>query len=86
MDIGNIAFDPSVDVSEVDQFGFVDLNDAFRSGTVQGDLAPVEEDYNGIDKASDVGSKPRDNFEAVEMGKAALRAGQVKSDQPSDGK
>lgn len=84
MDIGDISFNPKVDIAEVDQFGYVDLNDAFRNGVVRGDLSVVDEDYNDIEDPRLVGAKPRDSFEAIEMGRAALRAGRVQSDQPSD--
>lgn len=80
MDIGNIAFNPDVDVQEVDQFGFVDLNDAFLNGCVRGDLSVNEEDYNDIDDPRMVGAKPRDTFEAIELGRSALKAGRVQSD------
>lgn len=84
MDIGDISFNPEVDVQEVDQFGFVDLNDAFRNGCVRGDLSVNEESYNDLDDPRIIGAKPRDTFEAIELGRAALRAGRVKSEQPSE--
>lgn len=84
MDIGDIRFNPKVDIAEVDQFGYVDLNDAYRNGVVRGDLSVIDEDYNDIENPNEVGFKPRDAFEAIEMGRAALRAGRVQSEQPSD--
>lgn len=80
----DFSFNPDVDLQEVDQFGYVDLNDAFINGVVRGDLSVDEENFNDIEDPKSVGAKPRDALEAIELGRAALKAGRVKSGQSSD--
>lgn len=77
-------FDPRSDVREVDQFGYVDINDAFRNGSVKGDLTIDEETYNDIDDPRNVGPKPRDSFEAIELGRKTLKKGRVKSEPSTE--
>lgn len=83
MIITGCEFNPDVDLHEVDQFGYVDINEAFYSGSVIGDLNVDEQSYNDIDDPRSVGFKPRDHFEAIEYGRHQLRRGQVKSDPSS---
>lgn len=61
-------FDPKCDVSQVDQFGWLDLRKAYVEGVVQGDLVVDEEGFNDIEDARAIVGKPRDVFEAMEMG------------------
>ena len=44
------VFDPDIDICEVDQFGFVDMRQAFLTGTIEGAVAPDDSSYSGIDR------------------------------------
>lgn len=63
-----IKYNPETDISEVDQFGFVDINKAFQNGYVPGNNSSVTLDFDGedVDPSSIIG-KPSDVFEAMRM-------------------
>ena len=83
-------YDPVRDVQEVDQFGYLDLRQAFLTGTVEGSLAPADESYNGVDDPSSLLSSPKDTFEAIRQAEAVAKAksaksAAVKTDAPTEG-
>lgn len=61
----NYGFDPTFDLREVDQFGFINLREAFANGTVEGSLSFESEKYNGVSDASVMMHRPQDQFEAL---------------------
>lgn len=65
------VFDPLVDVAEVDQFGFIDLRQAFLTGVVDGQLSPDDGAYSGIDDPAAIMSAPKDEFEAIRQAQYA---------------
>lgn len=77
-------YDPKKDIAEVDQFGFVDLNESIANGFVPNDLGSVSNEFDGtdIDPESIIG-KPKDTFEAMRM-QEKLADGIRKSNQKSD--
>lgn len=83
-----IEFNPESDISEVDQFGFVDINKAFQNGYVPGSNSSTTLDFDGtdIDPSAIIG-KPSDVFEAMRMQDSLMkgidnsRSSSVKSDE-----
>lgn len=65
MVVRNYAFDPKKDLHEVDQFGAINLRDAFENGTIEGSLSFEAEKYNGVSDASVMMHRPLDQFEAL---------------------
>lgn len=66
--IQECLYNPKKDISEVDQFGFVDTVRAEAEGFVRPDLSPSVEEFDGVevDPESIIG-KPRDAFDAMRM-------------------
>lgn len=58
-------FLPGVDLEEVDQFGFVDLREAFLHGNMPGDVSTDSEAYNGIDDPDSIMNRASDQFESI---------------------
>lgn len=65
------VFDPLMDFAEVDQFGYINLRQAFLTGVVDGQLAPEEGAYSGIDDPEAIMSAPKDEFEAIRQAQYA---------------
>lgn len=66
MNCNYVHYDEVADVAPVDQFGFVDAAEAFRSGIVQGNLHPVEDDYNGMEDPNQLADyQPQDVFDTI---------------------
>lgn len=42
------SYNPAVDRSEVDQFGFVNLNEAFEKGIIPANAGMIDESFNGV--------------------------------------
>ena len=64
----NLVFDKVADLSEVDQFGYIDLSEAISIGTVSSVLKIEDTAFNNIDDPGSIIGKPRDVFEAYKMG------------------
>lgn len=64
-------FDPVVDITPVDQYGYVDMKSALANSVVPSVMPGAEVDYNGIDDPASIIGKPSDIFEAIDMQKAA---------------
>lgn len=81
--IQECKFDKNRDISEVDQFGFVDLVDSVAAGAVPSDLQSDGNSFDGtdIDPESIIG-KPSDAFEAIRM-QEELAEGVIKSNKKS---
>lgn len=75
--VSPFAYDPQRDLAPVDQFGFIDLHDAYVNHCVPGDIAVNVEDYNGVDDPASLIGKSQDVFEALR------KAGYVKSAESS---
>lgn len=81
MEQKDFIFDPVRDLQDVDQFGFVDLNEAIANGVVPSDLNVNEETFNGIEDPRSIIGKPMDTFEAYRM--ASYIAEHGKADVPA---
>lgn len=71
-------FDPKKDIYEVDQFGFIDLQECLANGEVPSTIADSEDQYNGIEDPGEILGKPSDVFDAYKMGDYIKRTGTVK--------
>lgn len=60
-----IPFDPAVDIQEVEQFGFVDLCEAYVRGSIPGDLSSNDESFSGAAEAGALMHSAQDVFEAM---------------------
>lgn len=76
------VFNPDIDLQETEQFGFVDLNEAFASGKIPASIASSESSFDapaGTALApSQIGGVPADVFDAMEM-REALRSAAKRS-------
>ena len=59
---GDFKFDRKRDISDVPQYGFVDLTEVFQTGTVSGDLNASLENYNDIEDPDSIIDKADDIF------------------------
>lgn len=66
MVVESCNFNSERDLQAVEQFGFLDLKDAFVNGVVETDLASTDIDYNGIEDPDAVLGRPRDVFDAMQ--------------------
>lgn len=71
-------FDPKKDICDVDQFGFIDLQECLANGEVPASIADSEDQYNGIEDPGEILGKPSDVFDAYKMGDYIKRTGTVK--------
>lgn len=60
-----IEYDPLADIAPVDQFGFVDLHEAFLNASIPGELNTEAENYNGVDDPDSLLGRPSDVFDAI---------------------
>ena len=63
----DVVYNPDRDLQEVDQFGYIDLVEAFRNGYVPGEAEAQMDRYNDIEEPSSIIGKPSDCFEAMRM-------------------
>lgn len=68
------SYDPQKDLAPVDQFGFVNLRDAYINGSLPGDLSVSAEDYNGVDDPGSLLGRSADVFEAYRKAEYVKRA------------
>ena len=73
-------YNPVKDISDVDQFGFIDLQECLANGEVPSTIADSEDQYNGIEDPSEILGKPSDVFECYKMGDYIKSVG-VKKDE-----
>lgn len=60
-------FDPVKDLKAVEQFGFVDLKEAWVNRCVPSQVGESDADYNGIDNPASILGMPSDVFDALDM-------------------
>lgn len=70
-----------VDIKEVDQFGFIDLNECMANGQVPSSVSNTEDEYNDIIDPSSILGKPHDVFEAYRMQDYVKSVGKTKIDK-----
>ena len=72
MIVEDCSFNPVTDVQEVDQFGYVDLAQAFLTGTINADLKVDDLFFNEIDDPVAVSGKPSNVFDMIDAGSAIV--------------
>ncbi len=65
-------FSKDRDVQEVDQFGFVDINQSLSNGYVPSELAFEDSAFDGINTPDAVLDRPVDVFDAMRMQDALM--------------
>lgn len=63
----NLSFDPRRDKQAVEQFGFVNLSEALKTGIIPDTVEAGENAYNGIDNPESILGRPRDVFDSIHM-------------------
>lgn len=58
-------YNPKVDRSEVDQFGFVNLNEAFEKGIIPANAGMTDESFNGVAAPGILIPHAQDVFESL---------------------
>ena len=58
-------YNPEVDLKDVEQFGFVSLNEVIETGIVPSSLPDSEPDFNGVLNPSMLMHRAQDVFEAT---------------------
>lgn len=58
-------FDPNRDLKEVDQFGFVNLNEAFEKGVIPSVVEETGETFNGVSNPGTLISHASDVFDGL---------------------
>lgn len=79
----NAKYNEVCDLSPVDQFGFVDLNECLANGEVPSTVSDTEDSYNGIEDPSEILGKPSDVFDAYRMQDYVKSVGRM-SDDPQE--
>lgn len=60
-------FDKIKDLAEVDQFGYVNLPEAYSKGSIDGSINPDVSSMNNIEAPELIIGKPGDEFDAIRM-------------------
>jgi len=63
--MNRFEFNPAVDRSEVEQFGFVDLRSSFENGILSGDLSSPDSAFNGVGAPGLLLPRSQDVFESL---------------------
>lgn len=63
----DLRFNPKSDSADVDQFGFVDLAEAYVKHMIPAEVSEGNDNYNDIDEPDNIGRKPSDIFESYRM-------------------
>ena len=58
-------FNPAVDRSEVDQFGFINLHDAFEKGIIPSNVGFTDDSFNGVASPGILIPHAQDVFESL---------------------
>lgn len=67
MIVKKCSFDATKDIHDVDNFGYINLAEAYANGVVDSDINDIDVSYNEIDDPSSIIGKPRDIFETYSM-------------------
>lgn len=67
-------FNPVTDRHPVDQFGYVDLETAYRTGIVPATAENEDIKYNNQSDPTTIGTVPRDKFDAYEYTRSVRKA------------
>lgn len=76
------GYNPERDIQAVEQTGFVDLKAANVSSSIPAIDGLEDERYNGIEDPRSIGTRPSDQFEAMQANKSI--AGYKAPEKPAD--
>lgn len=77
----SFCFDPAVDLHDVDQFGFVNLNDAFEKGVIPANVMMDDESFNGVQNPATLLSRSDDVFCGLRQAEYVKRSLQALSER-----
>lgn len=77
---GRVGFDKIKDMAEVEQFGYINLAQAYANGVVEGSANPDQLSFNQIEDPASIMGKPSDEFEAINMRSYVRKTGVEKKD------
>lgn len=63
--LNNWSYNPDLDIQEVDQFGFVDLRQAFEKGVIPGDMSFEQIEFNEVNDPTVLIPKSDDVFDKL---------------------
>lgn len=66
----NCKYNRIRDYAKVQPTGWVDLASANANSSLDAQIGPSEEHFNGINDPNSIGCRPRDNFELMQANKA----------------
>lgn len=75
-------FDKVKDMSEVDQFGYVNLPQAYVSGSIDGHINPDISAMNHIEDPGSIIGRPSDEFDAIALQQVIRERGKKSSKEP----
>lgn len=67
MIVKKCSFDKTKDNHDVDNFGYINLAEAYANGVVNSDINDVDVSYNEIDDPSTIIGKPQDIFDTFTL-------------------
>lgn len=79
----NWSYNPDFDIQEVDQFGFVDLRDAYERGTIPGDMSFEQVEFNEVGEPSVLIPKSDDVFDKLRKAQYVRERLSEVSDSPA---
>ena len=74
-------FDKIKDLAEVDQFGFVNLPQAYVSGSIDGHINPDISAMNNIEEPESIIGRPSDEFDAIALQQVIRERGKKSSNE-----
>lgn len=63
--VRDYSYNPAVDLQPVDQFGFVNLNEAFEKGIIPSVVPDTDIEFNGVMNPSTLLSHAQDVFDGI---------------------
>lgn len=61
----DFCYNPEKDLQEVDQFGFLNLNECYEKGIIPSDLDMTDESFNGVQNPGTLISRSQDVFDGL---------------------
>lgn len=75
----SLIYNPELDKAPVDQFGFVNLREAYETGCMPADIGGAEPEYNGVEDPGSLLPHATDQFDAIRKAKSVVSARAAKA-------
>ena len=76
----DLIFNENADIRLTDEFGYIDLVEAFSNGSIPAEVSDTDVNYNEIEDPSTIMGKPSDVFEAMRFNQYVHENGTVRED------